>query len=267
MFHHLRAAKHLLHVYLQQSSSKSSPDVRGFVAEFYSYQAVLADISIDTTSVKEIFIGEDIDTLFSNDVLTHRGSGMLYGCAQSLFQLIPQISELSRRRMQDEQDYGRCSVENLNTYFRLRDMIEQHALPLENVEASFAVCSLLYQQAILVYLETSIRKFELISPGHSSFIENALNKFINLLNSLPVASPICTTLCWPIMVLGSWATSTYHCTAIRQRLEAMSEFLGMGCVRQCQRLLEIIWAYDSIYADSSGIQMVMNSNNLKISFS
>lgn len=260
------AAKHLLHTYLQQPSSKLSPDVRGFAAEFYTYQAVLADITIDTASTQEIFIGSDMNILFSYDILKHRGSGMLYGCAQPLFELIPQISELSRRRMKDERDYGRCSVENLNTYFLLRDKVEQYAVPTENTEVSFVICGLLYQQAILVYLETSIRKFELISPGHSEFIENALNKFVNLLNSLPTASPICTTLCWPIMVLGSWATTNHHRTTIRRRLEAMSDSLGMACFRQSQNLLDTIWTCESLYADSDGIQMVMRSNNFKMLF-
>lgn len=262
VFYHLRAAQHLILSCFQLPSSVLATNLRGFIAEFYAYLAVLADISFE----KDVQDGSCIEfpLLFANDILSHRAAGMLLGCAQGLFELIPQISRLSRRRLIEEEDFGRCSVETLNTYFHLRDHISQWNAPADGTESSHVICGLLYQQALLVYLESSIRKFELISPESTSFIENALDRFVNLLNSLPVESPISTTLSWPIVVLGSCARSTRHREIIASRLEKLSKSLGMGCIRQSQRLLEKIWSVDSLGSDSSQVQATMKLHNLQM---
>lgn len=262
VFHHLRAAQHLLLPCFQLHSSVLGSNLRGFIAEFYAYLAVLADISFEKEPPGGICI--DYPLLHANDILSHRSAGMLLGCAQGLFQLIPQISRLSKKRLYDEEEFGRCSVETLNEYFQLRDDISQWNAPAVGTESSHVICGLLYQQALLVYLETSIRKFELKSPTSTSFIDNAVDRFVNLLHILPIESPISTTLSWPIVVLGSCARSTCHREVIGTRLAYLSQSLGMGCIRQSHRLLEKIWSIDNPDWDSSRVHAAMKFHNLKM---
>lgn len=152
----------------------------------------------------------------------------------------------------------------LNEYFQLRDHISQGIAPEVGTEASHVICALLYQQALFVYLETSIRKFEFTSPISTPFIENAMERFVNLLNLLPVDSPISTTLSWPIVVLGSCARSACHREVIGLRLENLSTSFGMRCIRQSHPLLEKIWSIDNPGWDSSSIHAAMKLHNLKM---
>lgn len=259
--HHLTATRHLLGVCIQKGSI--SPDTLGFIAEVYSYTAVVSNISMDI--YWDEWLNSDNPTLFQPEILSHRGSGMLYGCAQQLFQLIPQIAMLAKERRMDEDELGTYSDESLSMYRLLRGKIKQWQASVRVADATVNVCGRIYQKALLTHLETSFYKYDQ-SSHLPEYVNDALDSFVSLLDEFPPESPISTTICWPLVVFGCCATQDRHQRVIKAMLESTYDNLGMASIRQCRDLVGTIWDSGKTYTDAWSLESVMTERNMHVAF-
>ncbi|KAF5495274.1 hypothetical protein CGCS363_v009056 [Colletotrichum siamense] len=207
---HLKAVRVLLHEASSLSNSQLGPDTRAFLRERYAYIMTLAHISMGQES--DLWVQEDIAQLFPTSKAEPE-SHFKSGCVHELFGLVPMVSVVARRT-RDELRRGTGLVEATIECWRLRSIISSWQ-PRSDDEV-YRLCGLLYQQTLLVYLESA-------------------------LETVPVDSPISTSMCWPLAIFGSCARSVGHQNAISSRLEELSLTYATQSVRDTRRLLEMIW--------------------------
>lgn len=82
-----------------------------------------------------------------------------------------------------------------------------------------------------------------LAPGANfqSQTIHLVTESLSLLDLLPVQSWVVTTMCWPIAVLGSYATLQAHRSTIRQYLMDMEVTFGFQNMARTRMLLEYIW--------------------------
>ncbi|KAK2769481.1 C6 transcription factor [Colletotrichum kahawae] len=235
---HLKAVRVLLHEASSLSNSQLGPETRAFLNERYAYIMTLAHISMGQES--DQWVQDDIAQLFPTSQAEPE-IHMISGCVHELFGLVPMVSVVARRT-RDELQQGIGLGEAVIECWRLRSIISSWR-PRSDDEV-YRLCGQLYQQTLLVYLESALES----EPGRPSthgsglsLTEKTLDGFIHFLGKVPVDSPISTSMCWPLAIFGSCARSIEHRNAISRRLEELSLMYATQSVRDTQRLLEMIW--------------------------
>lgn len=76
-------------------------------------------------------------------------------------------------------------------------------------------------------------------------VKDLISQAVVLLDEMPVISAISTTLCWPLAVLGSYATLRSHRVTIQSFLVDMEMLFGFRNMGQTRSLLESIWNRNS----------------------
>ncbi|KAF4865664.1 hypothetical protein CGCSCA1_v013915 [Colletotrichum siamense] len=235
---HLKAARVLLHKASSLSNSQLRPETRAFLRERYAYIMTLAHISMGQES--DLWVQEDIAQIFPTSKAEPE-SHFTSGCVHELFGLVPMVSVVARRT-RNELRRGTGLVDATIECWRLRSIISSWQ-PRSDDEV-YRLCGRLYQQTLLVYLESALES----EPGglstHGSGLsltERTLEGFVRFLETVPVDSPISTSMCWPLAIFGSCARSTEHRSVISSRLEELSLTYATQSVRDTQRLLEMIW--------------------------
>ncbi|CAI0646569.1 unnamed protein product [Colletotrichum noveboracense] len=235
---HLKAVRVLLHEASSLSNSQLGPDTRAFLKERYAYIMTLAHISMGQES--DLWVQEDIAHLFPTS-RAEPESHFTSGCVHELFGLVPTVSVVARRT-RDELRRGIGLGEAVIECWRLRSIILSWQ-PRSNDEV-YRLCGQLYQQTLLVYLESALDSDTgcMASRGSDlSLTEKTLDDFIRFLKMVPTDSPISTSMCWPLAIFGSCAKSTEQKNFISRRLEELSLMYATQSVRDTQRLLEMIW--------------------------
>ncbi|KAH0431919.1 C6 transcription factor [Colletotrichum camelliae] len=219
---HLKAVRVLLHEASSLSNSQLGPRTRAFLKERYAYIMTLAHISMGQES--DQWVQDDIAQLFPTSQAEPE-IHMISGCVHELFGLVPMVSVVARRT-RDELQQGIGLGEAVIECWRLRSIIS--AWRPRSDDEVYRLCGQLYQQTLLVYLESALES----EPGHLSahgsglsLTEKTLDGLIRFLGKVPVDSPI----------------STKHRNAISRRLEELSLMYATQSVRDTQRLLEMIW--------------------------
>ncbi|KAL3294100.1 C6 transcription factor [Colletotrichum asianum] len=235
---HLRAVRVLLRHASSLSNSQLGPETRAFLRERYAYIMTLAHISMGPES--DHWVQEDIAQLFPKSQAEPENQ-LMSGCVHGLFGLVPMVSVVARRT-RDELRRGMGLGEATIECWRLRSIISSWQ-PGSDDEV-YSLCGRLYRQTLLVYLESALES----EPGglstHGSGLsltERTLEGFVRFLETVPVDSPISTSMCWPLAIFGSCARSTEHRNIISRRLEELSLTYATQSVRDTQRLLEMIW--------------------------
>lgn len=238
---HLKAYRHLLFSALQLPSSRLDDEVRTFFVEIYSFLIVVSEISFGEDS--NGWILEDASFLLPLISVKGRNPGFICGSAHSLFQLIPQASALVRRRITEQTNLGSTSWETVSAFLSMRSTVQRWESQATN--SADIICGKLYQQAILIYLETCFGAFDTIGTvaffEYSTAVQQAFETSMSLLESVPVDSAASTTFCWPLVVIGACAMTSQHQTTIYKRLMDISDHLGINHARRAAELLEIVW--------------------------
>lgn len=222
-----------------------------FLKEYYAYIACITDLTADPeTDVPDVGVPSGIAPLTSD-----RSSGMFFGCAYDLFELIPDISKLAARvRKLCSQTPEPLEILTFDEECRLlgKSQAELHSRiiawqPPPNSDPDFVLCGKIYQQALLVYHNSAFHG----SLGELSFplfIHESLDTVTSLLNSLPLDAPGSATLIWPLAFLGTLAKEQRHRKIIFMRLEAIWRNMAAGNVRATMHFLNRVWADDSLAA-------------------
>ena len=165
----------------------------------------------------------------------------MFGPVHELFRLIPRVSVLARQR-RDEMRTGTTSWDTTDQYFELHALISLWQ-PNSNDETQ-NFCGTLLQQALLAYLAASFddeaQDLNALND-YTLSIQSAFDTIIPIMNSIPPDSPLSTTLCWPLAILGSCARTGEHRDFVKNRLGVLSEFYASQSVKDTRSLLEKMW--------------------------
>src|SRR4051794_19011333 len=92
---HLRAARTFLLSWLQQRQAELDVELRGFIIEFYLYIAILSNTQLGSEWTGLII--KDCSWLYGGGTADCKSWGMLFGCANDLFGIIPLVSAFAHR--------------------------------------------------------------------------------------------------------------------------------------------------------------------------
>ncbi|KAI1936227.1 hypothetical protein LOZ66_004684 [Ophidiomyces ophidiicola] len=251
---HLRAA-HILFSMIQSSPSSLhiEDSMLEFLKEFYTYIFRITELSNDSQTV--ILHGSVSHVPPTNEFswLSGKSYGMLVGCSYELFDMIPQVSALARRKRQKIKEaqkqrsrgYGSTVPEGGDTDEMACRILRSRILawrPPPDARPDFVTCGLIYQQAILCYLDTAFSNPPLTAQSPlPDFVLQRLDRFVVLLDQLPADAPISHTMCWPLAMFGSLSRRTDHRKLILDRLQAMWELLRLGNIRTTMNFLQKLW--------------------------
>jgi hypothetical protein len=264
VINHLKASRQLLFTALKLPSSQLDDETRSFLVEVYAYAAITANITFGPDS--DSWILEDATLLLpmlranKDHVLT------VSGCPTDLFELIPRVSILAGKRLAEQENLGYSSWEIASEHLSLRGKIQRWTS--KSTDPHVMACHRIYQQAILVYLESAFTKDASTDPvgEHPTPIEHAFDVLIESLDQLPVESPHATTLCWPLVVFGSSAKTSYHHSVIRQRLLELHRVIGAKNLKETLQFLENVWVESDHSYKPSKISNLLKQHALELYF-
>ena len=186
------------------------------------------------------WVTEDSDMLFP----LMRNTSSSFVCIHELFHLIPRVSILARQ-LATEKRLGLPTWRTLNEHSNLREVISGWEAT-QNDDEIYQQCGKLYQQALLVYLASSLEDVSDsdgtgVSQQYSSQVQDAFDSFLAIIDTIPLDSSISTSLCWPLAIFGSCARSDAHREIIRHRLDSLSDVYSARGVSDARKLLEALW--------------------------
>jgi hypothetical protein len=210
-----------------------------FLIEFYTYISVLADFSM--TAFSDEWRYQDTDPIFPTWL-----SEMLCAGPHSLLVLIPAVSAfangllLERGKSKESGGiYQQYSPSTIDYYLSLQCDILRWWVPPETIDIAVGQ---IYQQALLLSLEISFRQHSTENMNLTAFVRSSIERMKQLLRLIPLDSPLNTTLCWPLVVMGFCAKSTEDQLHVQQRLEDMYERLLFRNILEARDFLQISWA-------------------------
>ncbi|RJE27590.1 C6 transcription factor [Aspergillus sclerotialis] len=250
IFRHLAALRSLARSVFQNTQTQAGCDAIGLAAECYAYLLVLSGTSGKETLDEKIIT----DSNFIFDFLdnsSYRTKGALFGCAQELYRLVPRATLASMRvRIADLDSSSNLQIQlsEIVTLYNVASRWEP-----ESDDATFKTAGRIFQQALLTLLSAALhglKEFDvdevIENPGiNVSPVKDLISQAITLLDEMPVRSAISTTLCWPLAVLGSYATIRSHRVTIQSFLVDMEMVFGFRNMGQTRSLLESIWSRNS----------------------
>ncbi|KAJ6187969.1 hypothetical protein N7519_002877 [Penicillium mononematosum] len=265
IFDHLSAANSLLVKLLAQSDSAVPRDLKDFVIEYYTYTATVSMISIDARFSGQLFLNLDLEQR-SRELLRTQYVGNLCGCWLELLLLIPCIFDLGRQWIMDDTQAVIPTADDIAMLASIQAQILRWS-PYPNVGTEVRLAGLIFQEAILVYLYTSLGGFQYTSDGmYKGMVENAVTEAMSYLGELSPSARINSGLCWPIAVVGSCLLNPDQQDCLRGRLNAMTETFGLGNMHRTLLLLEAMWQSPASEAGPWNICRAMQQNQIWISF-
>ncbi|KAJ5507978.1 hypothetical protein N7527_010121 [Penicillium freii] len=265
IFDHLSAANSLLVKLLAQSDSAVPRDLKDFVIEYYTYTATVSMISIDARFSGQLFLNLDLEQR-SRELLQTQYVGNLCGCWLELLLLIPCIFDLGRQWIMDDTQAAVPTADDIAMFASIQAQIIRWS-PYPNVGTEVRLAGLIFQEAILIYLYTSLGGFQYTRDGmYKGMVENAVTEAMSYLCKLSPSARINSGLCWPIALVGSCLLNPDQQDCLRGRLNAMTEKFGLGNMHRTLLLLEAMWRSPASEAGPWNICRAMQENQIWISF-
>ncbi|KAJ5594638.1 uncharacterized protein N7459_000846 [Penicillium hispanicum] len=265
IFDHLSAANSLLLKLLAQSDTAVPRGLKHFVTEYYAYTATVSMISIDARLSGQLFLNFDLEQR-ARELLGNRYVGNLCGCWLELLLLIPCIFDLGRQWMMEDTQATLPTADDIAMFASIQAQILRW-MPYSFVSPEVYLAGLIFQQAVLIYLYTSLGGYEYCADGmYKVLIETAIAEAMSYLDELSPDARINSGLCWPIAVVGSCLTALEQQERLRTRLLAMTSHFGLGNMQRTLLLLEAMWQLPSSDAGPWNICRTMQQNQIWISF-
>jgi hypothetical protein len=249
-----------------------------FIKEYYAYTSHITNLTGESCDP------DDALSPISEPLITPKSSGFLLGCSHDLFVLAPQICDLARRRRNSdpaspstspsEPASSNCEDDEDLAAFQMQVLSWQ---PPAGADVDFATCGMIYQQALLIYLEVlRLSPLSPLSPLAASpvlppVIQECLDRASFLIATLSDNATCASTLCWPLAVLGCVAREAGHRGTIRRRLQAMWAFLRLGNIRRTLEFLEELWGADGAKSSRGfhgpvGLNKLLQDFDFRVSF-
>jgi hypothetical protein len=266
----LRASRELVCKLLHESKEDGHDDTRaikGFVLEMYFYLVLVNSITpYDSDEARAL----PLDAFFTplDFLKEYQTYGVVLSCGQGLFELIPQVSILARKRLIEEAS-GLCSSESRSTYECLIDSITQWQPPpviseMTEWQEECAWVGEIYRQALFIFLKGSSCGSVVNNPKTIIAIQRHIDTAFPLF--LPVSrTPLITILLWPIMMIGSFLICESQRKEYLRFLDTHSK-VEICQVRQAAKLLQYLWDDEDERAYGSfGLHLIMKKHNINFS--
>lgn len=233
--------------------------------EYYAYTASVSMISVDARLSGQLFLNFDLEQR-ARQLLSTQYVGNLCGCWLELLLLIPCIFDLGRQWMMEDAQAIIPTADEIAMFASIQAQILRWS-PYAHVIPEVYLAGLIFQQAMLVYLYTSLGSYQYAPDGmYKGLIETALTDAMSYLDDLSPQARINSGLCWPIAVVGSCLSTPEHQERLRTRLGAMSSHFGLGNMHRTLLLLEAMWQLSPSEAGPWNICRTMQQNQIWISF-
>ncbi|OCT46153.1 C6 zinc finger domain-containing protein [Cladophialophora carrionii] len=270
IFPHLRASRELVYKLLHEPREDVHPDTRaveGFALEMYYYLVIVNSITPYGSDEARAL---PLDAFFTplDFLKEYQTYGVMLSCGQGLFELIPQVSILARKRLMEEAS-GLRSSESQATYECLLDSISQWQPPpviseMTEWQQECAWAGEIYRQALFIFLKASSCGSVVNNPKTIIAIQRHIDTAFPLL--VPVSlTPLVTVLLWPLMMIGS-------CLICESQRREYLKFLDtepkveIGQVSQAGKLLQYLWEDgDERAYGSFGLHLIMKKHNINFS--
>jgi hypothetical protein len=239
--------------------------LKDFVIEYYTYTATVSMVSIDARFSGQLFLNLDLEQR-SRELLRTQYVGNLCGCWLELLLLIPCIFDLGRQWIMDDTQAVIPTADDIAMFASLQAQVLRWS-PYPNVGSEVHLAGLIFQQAILIYLYTSLAGFQYTRDGmYRGLVDNGVAEAMSYLSELSPSARINSGLCWPIAVVGSCLFDPEQQNCLRERLTSMTETFGLGNMHRTLLLLEAIWQLRTSDAGPWNICRAMQQNQIWISF-
>lgn len=210
--------------------------MRGFLLEMFTYFFTLSAFSHG----RFLFISQ-IRQLFGSPLLMrHQSYGMLLGTSRELFHIIIRFAQLCHQSKPEDSDTVEKRMELISLEWRLRNwqFASADVDPDDLVDGDVMLASELYRLACLVSV---VKAMDPLLATNSPAVQELVSVFIATLEKLPLESPVNTTLCWPLVVVGCYALVGTHRRIISARLKKNIEtYKGENLVNSL-RFLRSTW--------------------------
>ncbi|KAJ5767712.1 hypothetical protein N7533_000295 [Penicillium manginii] len=228
-------------------------------------QTTVSMISIDARLSGQLFLNFELEQR-ARELLQTQYVGNLCGCWLELLLLIPCIFDLGRQWMMDDGPATIPTADDMAMFASIQAQILRWS-PYPFVVSEVYLAGLIFQQAMLIYLYTSLGGYEHTSDGiYNGLIQTAVTEAMTYLAELSPEARINSGLCWPIAVVGSCLSKTEQQDCLRTRLVAMATHFGLGNMQRTLLLLEVMWQLPQSEAGPWNICRTMQQNQIWISF-
>lgn len=207
-------------------------------------------------TVAHVTIGSEADSWILNDasmlcdlLYSGSGSGDLTSGMHGLFKLIPLIAIFAQNQRRISASLH-ASHEAIGQYKTLYNTITSWMPQSDDLIQQS--CGVLYQQALLAYLASSVGEDTVIDGLESPrlVIERSFAAIQEIV-SLPTANrAVLTMLCWPLAILGSCAQSQSQKQWISEQFVFLANMYASESLTDTLRLLQKLW--DGEDAQSQG---------------
>lgn len=239
-----------------------------FLVEYYVYTATLSIVSIDCRVGPQFLLSESLEA-YAHTLISRGYVGSLCGCWLELLLHIPVIFQIGRRFLAEGEASRPINADDFSLFAHVQASIKNWA-PSTELRPDVALAGRIYQQAMLLYLYTALAPISGAGGGdtggtHGAAVAEALDHAFEHLERLAMDARINTSLCWPIVVIGSCVADGEERRALlRTRLDVMFATIGLGNIRQTGALLEQIWKVPGVNPWS--VCQVMLDSQIWISF-
>ncbi|KAK6216970.1 C6 transcription factor [Colletotrichum tabaci] len=262
VFDHLLAARSLLSSLLSKSAGVHV-SLLDFLVEYYVYTATLSLVSLDARVGPQSLISAELET-FAHGLVAKSYVGSLCGCWLRLLLQIPTIFHLAHGILADDGNSPRVlTADDTMLFARVYSAIEAWQ-PDSSVSQDVATAGRIFQSALLIYLYTILDTSLPSANGcYAASRELAVNDAFIHFDQLAPDARINTSLCWPIVIIGTCIADEERRAVLRTRLRTMFATIGLGNIHKTSLLLERIWGTGGINPWS--ICHVMQENQIWIS--
>ncbi|KAF5625108.1 exopolygalacturonase [Fusarium sp. NRRL 52700] len=246
IYHHLRASQEYITLITNDSNAPDElRNLRGFILELYAYHTMkLAITPRSLTSDEFVEVDPSVRSL---DVLSgYKSRGYLIGFGKKLFELVPKVAKLvEARRKEEEQNRDRPTALTKEYNHMLQRL---HSINEGDDDSNGlrpykerAGATMIYQNALIVYLQSAFYRNMLANPELMFEIEQRIDQMMPNFYTLFVSeSPFRRMLLWPGVIMGSCARSEKHIMGFRAGFKARATGTP-GAVKTGARIIELLW--------------------------
>ncbi|KAH7144498.1 fungal-specific transcription factor domain-containing protein [Dactylonectria estremocensis] len=267
LFDHLTATRSLLAKVLIAPPLELPIDLRNFMTESYITASALSLALAPMKRSSTPTLHPDIERA-ARHLADEQYVGQLSGCWIELLLVILQIHQLRQGIMGNlKGKAGPTFADNIIMFGSLQTQI-QCFFPGPSVDQEALLASLIFKQAVLLYLWTSVDKPP-SGESHSMqsmLINHAVQEAISVLDQLPASARVNSSLCWPLTIIGCCTRSPEVQDIIRTRLNTMVESIRLGSIRQILGLLERVWSRPDVAISPWTLHEVIQQHQVTISF-
>ena len=231
------------------------------LVDIYTYIIITCNITFGIKT--DNWVSDDAELL-----LPLVRTSKMCSCAPELFRLIPLVSTLSQRMASERESLGFCSWKTISSVLSTRSTL--HHWSSMSSDSETVACSRIYQQALIVYLEMTLsnnnHNEKIVSILDSvGTVHKAFDTVFVILDQVPVTSPISTTICWALAILGSCAKDSQHQNMIKRRLLEIASHSGVKHMRETAFFLEKLWSKNGA-TDPLSLAQLMKEFRVEVYF-